>query len=78
MSSVHHLDSNDADFVDIVHTDAGGLGYRFATGHADFWANGGVAPQPGCFRVLTFLLPGSSGIIPNLNVKVKETINKLI
>ena len=44
------LDSSDADFVDIIHTNAGllvqkRLGFPFATGHADFWPNGG-STQP--------------------------------
>ena len=42
------LDSGDAEFVDVVHTDAGIFGFPRAIGHADFWPNGGLAPQPGC------------------------------
>ncbi|XP_077287742.1 pancreatic lipase-related protein 2-like [Arctopsyche grandis] len=41
------LDKNDAKFVDIVHTDALEKGKLEATGHADFYMNGGMQ-QPGC------------------------------
>lgn len=39
------LDTTDADFVDVIHTD---IAFINATGHADFYPNGGLAPQPGC------------------------------
>ncbi|GJQ69471.1 hypothetical protein Trydic_g6578 [Trypoxylus dichotomus] len=42
------LDSGDAEFVDVIHTDAGIFGYPRAIGHVDFWPNGGISPQPGC------------------------------
>ena len=46
------LDSTDALFVDVIHTDAapfitGGLGLMQLSGHVDFYPNGGVQ-QPGC------------------------------
>jgi len=46
------LDKSDADFVDVIHCDAGpdgsfGLGMTMSFGHVDFQANGG-AFQPGC------------------------------
>uniref|UniRef100_A0AAR5QJ68 Lipase domain-containing protein n=1 Tax=Dendroctonus ponderosae TaxID=77166 RepID=A0AAR5QJ68_DENPD len=42
------LDASDAEFVDIIHTDAGISGYPNQIGHVDFWPNRGIAPQPGC------------------------------
>lgn len=45
---VHYLQPDDAHFVDIIHTNAEELGYPSATGHADFWPNGGRTDQPGC------------------------------
>ncbi|XP_061164506.1 uncharacterized protein LOC133173538 [Saccostrea echinata] len=41
------LDETDAHFVDVIHTDGGGLGYLNALGHLDFYPNGGQS-QPGC------------------------------
>ncbi|XP_049820579.1 pancreatic lipase-related protein 3-like [Aethina tumida] len=42
------LDPGDADFVDVIHTDAGIFGYPRQVGHVDFWPNQGISPQPGC------------------------------
>ncbi|XP_032592024.1 lipase member H-A-like [Drosophila grimshawi] len=43
-----HLSKDDAEFVDVIHTDAGKSGAPFSTGTADFWPNGGRTLQPGC------------------------------
>ncbi|XP_014216721.1 inactive pancreatic lipase-related protein 1-like [Copidosoma floridanum] len=37
----------DADYVEIIHTNALGLGLEFSIGHVDYWPNGGFR-QPGC------------------------------
>lgn len=46
-SKEHRLGPDDAEFVDVVHTDCLGRGILAASGHADFYANGGIY-QPGC------------------------------
>ncbi|KAL7305252.1 hypothetical protein TKK_0002390 [Trichogramma kaykai] len=43
-----HLTRADAEFVDIIHTDGGRLGFPIPLGHADFYPNGGIRRQPGC------------------------------
>lgn len=43
-----HIDKSNADFVDIIHTDAGAYGGPSNTGTVDFWPNNGVKFQPGC------------------------------
>lgn len=42
------LDSTDANFVDVIHTCAGGLGFIRPIGDVDFYPNGGTFRQPGC------------------------------
>nr|CAD7417241.1 unnamed protein product [Timema poppensis] len=44
----NHLNSDDAGFVEVIHTCAGLLGWVEPLGHADFYPNGGTWPQPGC------------------------------
>ncbi|CAH1108300.1 unnamed protein product [Psylliodes chrysocephalus] len=46
--SSRRLSKNDANYVDIIHTDAGIFGFPLSIGHADFFPNGGRALQPGC------------------------------
>ncbi|XP_060803869.1 inactive pancreatic lipase-related protein 1 isoform X2 [Amyelois transitella] len=47
---MEHVSAKDAEFVDVIHTDAGGYGAPVRTGSADFWPNGGKSVQPGCPR----------------------------
>lgn len=44
----HRLNKNDANVVDITHTDGGVLGFENSIGTIDFYPNGGKAIQPGC------------------------------
>ncbi|XP_060516287.1 phospholipase A1-like isoform X3 [Cylas formicarius] len=41
------LSITDANYVQVIHTDASFLGVNFEIGHIDFWPNGGFN-QPGC------------------------------
>ena len=52
------LDPSDADFVDIIHSDAEkvrdlGFGTAQTSGHIDFWPNDGIN-QPGCDQVCEY------------------------
>lgn len=47
------LNSGDADFVDIIHTNGGVAGIAKSIGDADFRPNGGVY-QPGCGAISTY------------------------
>lgn len=47
----NHLDRTDAEFVDIIHSCAGFLGFKSPIGHVDFYPNGGSPPQPGCTEI---------------------------
>lgn len=44
----NRLDSSDADFVDVIHTDGLLRGTYSAVGHVNFYPNGGLS-QPGCW-----------------------------
>lgn len=46
------LDKENAEFVDVIHTAGGTLGYFQSLGHVDFFPNAGTAPQPGCEETL--------------------------
>lgn len=46
--ALNGLYPDDADIVAVVHTDDLGLGNIGSVGTIDFYANGGLAPQPGC------------------------------
>ncbi|XP_011634897.1 lipase member H-like [Pogonomyrmex barbatus] len=43
-----YLTKDDASWVDVIHTDMGGYGTYYPMGTADFYANSGHRPQPGC------------------------------
>lgn len=47
-SETNRLDATDADFVDVIHSCAGVLGFLQPLGNADFYPNAGTAVQPGC------------------------------
>jgi hypothetical protein len=55
------LNKNDADFVDVIHTDSNFFGAPVETGTVDFWPNNGKN-QPECPR-------------PNMNVNSDQSIN---
>lgn len=48
-SAENKLDPSDAEYVDIIHTNAIVQGKLERCGHADFYMNGGII-QPGCFN----------------------------
>ncbi|CAK9814365.1 Pancreatic triacylglycerol lipase [Anthophora plagiata] len=52
-----HLSAADAEFVDIIHTDMGAYGLALSIGHADFFPNYGLRPQPGCWLFGPLLSP---------------------
>lgn len=43
-----YLKSSDAEWIDIIHTDMGGFGTSQSLGTAEYNANMGTRPQPGC------------------------------
>ncbi|XP_049696506.2 pancreatic triacylglycerol lipase isoform X1 [Helicoverpa armigera] len=55
------LDSSDANFVDVIHTCGGLLGFEGSIGTADFFPNKGVAPQPGCDNIFKIFEACSHG-----------------
>ncbi|XP_046743815.1 phospholipase A1-like [Diprion similis] len=50
-TDLEHVKSGDADFVQIIHTDAGVIGISLQTGDVDFYPNGGTELQPGCLLI---------------------------
>ncbi|KAL9951929.1 hypothetical protein ACROYT_G044684 [Oculina patagonica] len=51
----YRLDQGDAQYIDVIHTDALAIGTVETVGHADFWPNGGFT-QPGCIENNLFQL----------------------
>ncbi|XP_011873872.1 PREDICTED: lipase member H-like [Vollenhovia emeryi] len=43
-----YLKSDDAMWIDVIHTDMGGYGIPWTMGTADYVVNHGIRPQPGC------------------------------
>ncbi|XP_012538316.1 lipase member H [Monomorium pharaonis] len=43
-----YLTNEDASWIDVIHTDMGGYGTPTSMGTAEYYANGGTRPQPGC------------------------------
>ncbi|XP_030246146.1 lipase member H-B isoform X2 [Drosophila navojoa] len=48
----YRLDKTDAKFVQVLHTSGGTLGTSLKCGHADFYPNGGRAPQSNCLMFM--------------------------
>ena len=42
------LDTSDAAYIDVIHTDLFGHGIQHAAGHVDFYVNADLKFQPGC------------------------------
>lgn len=57
------LNAFDAKFVDIIHTDSLVMGATVATGHVDFWPNGGFQPNCPPFDSANPLNLGSENIL---------------
>ncbi|XP_054729783.1 pancreatic triacylglycerol lipase-like [Anastrepha obliqua] len=57
----NHLDATDAEFVDVIHSCAGVLGFKKPIGSVDFYPNGGRAPQPGCSELAKIFTGCSHG-----------------
>ncbi|XP_039961100.1 pancreatic triacylglycerol lipase-like [Bactrocera neohumeralis] len=57
----NHLDATDAEFVDVIHSCAGVLGFQKPIGSVDFYPNGGRAPQPGCSELAKIFTGCSHG-----------------
>ncbi|XP_051156085.1 inactive pancreatic lipase-related protein 1-like isoform X2 [Leptopilina boulardi] len=55
------LDPSDANFVDVIHSCGGVLGFLQPLGHIDFYPNAGTAVQPGCCCIPELLEACSHG-----------------
>lgn len=66
-SNEGRLDASDAQFVDVIHSCGGILGYLNPLGTVDFYPNAGVAVQPGCCCVPEIL--GNLKNVISLSIK---------
>lgn len=71
---MEHIGENDAEFVDIIHTDAGVYGAPVRTGSVDFWPNGGKSIQPGCPRFAPVPLSEDSKTLFTLDLHMTSFI----
>lgn len=57
----NRLDSEDAKFVDVIHTSAFVQGQYARSGHVDFYMNGGIE-QPGCWNASSKYIQRIAGV----------------
>ncbi|XP_031776478.1 uncharacterized protein LOC100873034 isoform X1 [Apis florea] len=62
------LNSFDANFVDVIHTDSYILGLPKQLGHVDFYPNNGRRPQPGCPLISTLFFNATNVTNKNLDI----------
>lgn len=77
----YHLSKHDAEFVDVIHTDAWIYGAPVSTGTADFWPNGGTTLQPGCPKRNYKLLSDNGGFLSDNashNITISAFCNYII
>lgn len=66
-----HITKDDAEFVDVIHTDAWIYGAPASTGTVDFWPNSGSALQPGCPTRHDIFQLDENGISPQINFTIR-------
>ena len=64
------LDESDALYVDVIHSNAGVLGTTIASGHTDFWPNGGIL-QPGCQEPGIKAIKNYRGVTGNISYRFR-------
>lgn len=65
------LSPDDAIFVEVVHTNAGGQGFEGSCGHADYYPNGGLH-QPGCNEEDECSHQRAYELVPDMWVPVRD------
>lgn len=73
----HHLDRTDAEFVDVIHSCAGVLGYKEPIGFVDFYPNGGDPPQPGCGQIFQVISKSFDNVLVR-HFKIQENVLYII